>query len=385
MGVVLAVKVLEQVARAMPNEVPPPLFTMRMDGHGSDGSKEMTAGHGDLNPTFTRSYCVAGFEHGRARRHAESPGGRLVSFRHAPPSEPLAPCSRSVRRRSPAPTTVPAPPDTANHFLIVVLDSLRFDAWIEAAPSTLAKLGPVQRRFSYATWTAPSHYNLLMGLLPHTSPAGVYASEYYKDDFRRYSERLGIPDIEFKSLVPSLFLPTFLKHTLGYRTHAMVSMPVLNERTLLNKDFDTYRLMDRHNDMRAMLGQMHFETDAPSFHLLNVGETHYPYARPDEPQDQWPRIPGVHGVVRSLDAAGADHPDAPFDPDQLAELRLRQIQALEYLDSVFADLFRLLPRNTWVVVTSDHGELFGEEGYFGHGPINHEKVLEVPFVEGMVP
>ncbi len=103
------------------------------------------------------------------------------------------------------------------------------------------------------------------------------------------------------------------------------------------------------------------------------------------PQDQWPRIPGVHGVVRSLDAAATDHHDAHFDPDQLAELRLRQIQALEYLDTVFADLFRLLPRNTWVVVTSDHGELFGEEGYFGHGPINHEKVLEVPFVEGMVP
>ena len=28
------------------------------------------------------------------------------------------------------------------------------------------------------------------------------------------------------------------------------------------------------------------------------------------------------------------------------------------------------------------GELFGEEGYFGHGPIHHEKVLEVPFLEG---
>jgi len=26
--------------------------------------------------------------------------------------------------------------------------------------------------------------------------------------------------------------------------------------------------------------------------------------------------------------------------------------------------------------------LFGEEGYFGHGPIQHDKVFEVPFVEG---
>jgi hypothetical protein len=277
------------------------------------------------------------------------------------------------------------PPATANHFVIVVLDSLRYDTWLEASPSTLAKLGPVQRRFSYASWTAPSHYNLLMGLLPHTSPVGVYASEYYKDDFRRYSERLGIADIEFQSLVPSLYLPTFLKHSLGYRTHAMVSMPVLNERTLLNTDFDTYELMDRHNDMSAMLDKLRFEDGAPSFHLLNVGETHYPYALPDEESGKWPRLAGVHGVIRAIDGAESTEPEEKFDLDQLAELRLRQVQALEYLDAVFAELFRRLPRNTWVVVTSDHGELFGEGGYFGHGPINHEKVLEVPFVEGMVP
>jgi hypothetical protein len=30
-------------------------------------------------------------------------------------------------------------------------------------------------------------------------------------------------------------------------------------------------------------------------------------------------------------------------------------------------------------VTSDHGELIGEDCYFGHGPSAHEKVLEVPF------
>ena len=36
-------------------------------------------------------------------------------------------------------------------------------------------------------------------------------------------------------------------------------------------------------------------------------------------------------------------------------------------------------------MTSDHGELFGEGGYFGHGPIAHEKVFEVPFVEGLRP
>jgi len=49
---------------------------------------------------------------------------------------------------------------------------------------------------------------------------------------------------------------------------------------------------------------------------------------------------------------------------------------------VFEKLFDLVPENTNITVTSDHGELFGEQGFFGHGPIMHEKVFEVPFLEG---
>ena len=48
-------------------------------------------------------------------------------------------------------------------------------------------------------------------------------------------------------------------------------------------------------------------------------------------------------------------------------------------------LYDAVPPDTWIVVTSDHGELFGEDGYFGHGPIMHRKVFEVPFVEGIRP
>jgi hypothetical protein len=277
----------------------------------------------------------------------------------------------------------------ARNFVVVILDSLRYDSWVAAEPETLAQLGPVERRWSYATWTAPSHYNLLMGLLPHTSPPEVYASEYYKQDFRRYAERLGVPDMEFKSLLPSIFLPTYLKRSLGYRTHARVSMPVLNQHTPINRDFDSYELMPKHNDMAAMLPGMTFDDEAPSFHLLNVGETHYPYALPDEDPSQWPRISGVHGVFKSLDSRDAEGGGGDmvefFDQTRLRELQGRQVEAVRYLDGVFARLFDVLPSDTWVIVTSDHGELFGEDRFFGHGPIMHEKVLEVPFVEGMVP
>ena len=275
------------------------------------------------------------------------------------------------------------------NLVIVILDSLRYDSWVAAEPAVLGQLGPVEHRWSYATWTAPSHYNLLMGLLPHTSPAEVYAYEYYKQDFLRYRERLGVPGIEFKSVLPSIFLPTYLRHVLGYRTHAMVSMPVLNEQTVINRDFDSYMLMPQHNDMAAMVARLAFDPERPSFWLLNVGETHYPYALPGEDPSKWPHISGVHGVFKRLDDAPPEGtPTAAtewFDERSMAELHGRQVEAVTYLDGVFARLFDRLPQNTWVIVTSDHGELFGEDRYFGHGPVAHDKVFEVPFVEGIAP
>lgn len=279
-----------------------------------------------------------------------------------------------------------------NNYIVVVLDSCRFDTLMEAAPKNLRRLGAIERRWSYASWTAPSHYNLLMGLLPHSSPAHVYASEYYKRDFLKYSERLGAEQFEFKNLVPHLFLPTVLKHKLGYATHAMVSLPVLNPATIINKDFDSFVLMPKHNDMAAMLERMTFSPERPSFYLLNVGETHYPYALPDEPEDRWPKIHGVHGVFKHMDDLIVDgkltdvEDKAPkfFDQEKLAQLRVRQVEAIRYLDGVFARLFDMAPPNTYITVTADHGELFGEDGYFGHGPIHHDKVFEVPFVEGKI-
>jgi hypothetical protein len=304
-------------------------------------------------------------------------------------SEPRPDSSETLGGTAPAETPEAGRPRAApgaRNFVVVVFDSLRYDSWVAASPRTLARLGPVERRWSYASWTAPSHYNLLMGLLPHTSPPRVYASEYYKQDFLRYSDRLGVPGIEFKRLLPSIFLPTFLRKELGYRTHAMVSMPVLNRNTPINRDFDSFELMPKHNDMAAMLDTMTFDDERPSFYLLNTGETHYPYALPDEDPSTWPRISGVHGVFKRLgDEPGPEGEPAFFDDATLAELRDRQINAVAYLDGVVERLFDIVPKDTWIVVTSDHGELFGEDGYFGHGPVAHEKVLEVPFVEGMAP
>ena len=73
-----------------------------------------------------------------------------------------------------------------------------------------------------------------------------------------------------------------------------------------------------------------------------------------------------------------------FDQDKLDQLRERQIDTVRYLDGVFEQLYDMVPKNTHIIVTADHGELFGEKGYFGHGPIMHDKCFEVPYLEGKI-
>ena len=164
-----------------------------------------------------------------------------------------------------------ATPVRGNNYVLIIFDSCRYDSLVEARPRTICKLGTLEQRWSYASWTAPSHYNLLSGLLPHHSPKQVFASDYYKKD------------------------------------------------------------------------------------LLQV----------------------VGGKLKEN-----GNGNLFFSRAKCRMLRDRQVKAIQYLDRVVEELFDIVPKNTYVTITADHGELFGEDGYFGHGPIQHEKVLEVPFVEG---
>jgi hypothetical protein len=117
----------------------------------------------------------------------------------------LSPCYRNTHRvrycfrRTAMPPRRTARRSVPNHYILIVFDSCRYDSFQRARPRHMRKLGQVERRWSYASWTSPSHFNLLMGLLPHASPRHVFASDYYTRDFLKYNERLGVRDIEFKS------------------------------------------------------------------------------------------------------------------------------------------------------------------------------------------
>ena len=273
-----------------------------------------------------------------------------------------------------------------NHLVFIVMDSCRYDSYERAHTPNMDRIGVGERRYSFASWTSPSHYTFLMGQTPHTSPRRVFASEVYKEEFKKWMDRLGMPSLSFKTFVPHLSLPKVLKD-LGYRTTARVSMPVLNGLAGLNRSFDDYRLMEDHNDFAGMIAEMEFGRH-PTFHFLNLGETHYPYMLRDA---ELPKISGLHGVFKGMDDALARSGETVeeetrfFSKAVMQDLHAQQVKCVEHVDGLLGELFLKCPDNTYFIVTADHGELFGEDDYFGHGPVMHEKCFEVPYLEGFCP
>ena len=91
-----------------------------------------------------------------------------------------------------------------------------------------------------------------MGLMPHTSPQRRVRLGLLSARFPEIQRAPGRGRDRVPTFVPRLYLPVLLQN-LGYRTHAMVSLPVLNPRDDSEQGFDTYKLMEQHNDMRAMV------------------------------------------------------------------------------------------------------------------------------------
>ncbi|WP_369199232.1 hypothetical protein [Streptomyces sp. PU-14G] len=282
---------------------------------------------------------------------------------------------RSVLADAEAPRTV----------LVVVLDSLRWDSFHVARTPVIDEVCSLaEKRMSYATWTLPSHACLFSGLLPYRSRPGVAAAATYREDFLFWSQAFTGNPGQAGTIHPDMSVAAMAERC-GWSSHARVSMPVLRPEAGLRHGFTDYELSPQGGGLGAQISSIRLAGNRPNFLFINAAETHYPYMLP---KSRLPRLPGAHGVAErdlSCGSVGSDQDyRLTFSDDDYLEMKSAQIRALEVADRRIGAALESLPGPLALVVTADHGELFGEDGMFGHGPFQHPDLFEIPLAMGVL-
>ena len=123
------------------------------------------------------------------------------------------------------------------------------------------------------------------------------------------------------------------------------------------------------------------DDENPFFLWTHYMDVHYPFYPPDEfltdRSISNKRAISVNGKMHEENAALSD-----TDADDLRALYRGEVRYMDHhIGELLDDLKdRGLFDETVFIITSDHGELFGEHGLFGHPPSGYEESFRVPFV-----
>ncbi|WP_217548949.1 sulfatase-like hydrolase/transferase [Streptomyces sp. GbtcB6] len=287
--------------------------------------------------------------------------------------------------------------DLARHDVaLVTLDSLRFDVAAEAAAPNLKALGPLRRATSYGSFTLPSHAAIFGGFLPDVTEEPQW--DFYSRELRQLwrlsrARRQAVPRASML-LNGDNIVEGFGRA--GYRTVGAGGVRWFSSGYFPGL-FDTFRYWGPDGDDTDKFAERGFGDFAldhveelvgevaateRSFLFVNAAETHAPYTRgTDDPFDT-----ETQRIARSWSGSwngGAVVPFTTAARKDMARLREAQRVALESVDRKLGRLFDALTRPTVVVVCADHGEAFGEKGWWGHNQPMPE-VMSVPMWIGVL-
>ncbi|MDX9972538.1 MAG: sulfatase [FCB group bacterium] len=260
------------------------------------------------------------------------------------------------------------------------------------------------RCYSQCCWTKPSIGSLFSGMLPQVHQAGL--SDWDLDK---------INDVPVQMLRPCFSTLAERLQLLGYHTAYFLANSHVQERFGFARGFDHYRFENGwapEDQMREAIRWLRKEAREPFFLFIHEIDPHAPYTPSPEhyqrlfgrSQDQaWAALPSADRA--DLDrAANAPtwHDDEPlspasrgfvktgFDRPSLSAASKAYRRSLYEAEIVKVDeeFGRLMTRlqtlnlddRTAVVFTSDHGECFGEHGWYGHANSLHEPEVRVPMI-----
>jgi arylsulfatase A-like enzyme len=301
------------------------------------------------------------------------------------------------------------------NLLVIVLDSLRHDALAgdddEGAAAHMPFLDSLAARgvrfenaAAAAPWTLPSLTSLFTGLLPsrhfQCHPEGNWP---LPDHVTTFAE--------------------ILREGYGYETAAFVNGPWYRKRAdSLLQGFEHQRVSFGLQGCEEEVGEWNAQRDRsrPFFLCLHTLEPHDPYGERNHPWPPISRRPAlldsrligpdidVSEVVRqtflTLEVGVAlrrrMHPIQLRDllqgykfsgyaarprPGLAQELASAYWEGVRWVDGLLEKAYAQLGamgllENTLVVVTSDHGEAFGEHANLGHGLWLYDEVIHIPLV-----
>lgn len=251
--------------------------------------------------------------------------------------------------------------------LLLVYDSCRYDVLKAARTPVLDSFIRPLRAHAPANFTYPSHQAFFVGILPH-----VPDNLPYYNRFRKQLLGLGgvgegqVAKDALKKVSSTWNLVQGLREE-GYRTVGTGAVNWFRQDSL-RVGFEHFLFTGTDADRQIDFLLEHLRGADRFFGFINFGETHAPYAFAGK------REPCRDRVLARL----MSWPPLPSGPVGAATCGFRcQVEAAEFLDSRLPRLFADLPGDTVVILTADHGECFGEDGYWGHG-VHHPLVYEVP-------
>jgi len=304
--------------------------------------------------------------------------------------------TEAVREHRAVAGLVPAATHAPN-VLIIVLDAVRASnvslyGYARRTAPELERFAERSVRFERAIvtapWTLTSHASMFTGRFPHEMSADW---EIPLDaTHRTLAEVLRDRGYVTAGFVANHFYgaPEFglnrgflhyesRKFTLG----SMIATSKLGDALVrvfnrMTKSYHRPVRMDASEINRRVLGWLPAQQARPFFVFINYFDAHEPYVAPAPYNRLFSEIQPPTRRVRE----GQRHTRG-----ELRGFRDAYDQTLAYLDSQLGVLLEELERrqllaNTLVVITSDHGEEFGEHGWAGHGHGLYLPVLHVPLL-----
>lgn len=122
------------------------------------------------------------------------------------------------------------------------------------------------------------------------------------------------------------------------------------------------------------------DTDRPFFVTLNYMDAHDPYLPPEPYRSKFATAPNPGGLINSK-----LHIPSSLTAEQLQTELDAYDGSIAYIDDQISRLLSTIqamarPRGLVVIVTSDHGEEFGEHGGFLHQRHLYREVIQVPLI-----